>query len=76
MKQLERETVSHGVSLLRDLAARLEAAETAAEAEAILREAVDSVDRMRERMYQARLVADPFGVMREATEMKRHGREF
>lgn len=47
----EQDTVRHAVSLFRSLADRLEAAPTAAEAEAILREAVGSVDRMRERMY-------------------------
>jgi hypothetical protein len=54
----------------------METADTAAEAEAILREAVGSVDRMRERMYQSRLIADPVGMMQEALQMKKHGREF
>ncbi len=76
MRDMERETAANAVSLLRDLATRLETVGTSAEAEATLREAADSVDRMRERMYQIRLIADPLGVIREAAEMKRHGREF
>lgn len=74
MKDAEKDVVKHAAPLLRDLAARIEAAPSAAEAEAILREATGSVDRMRERMYRTHLTADPFDVIREAGEAKRQGR--
>ena len=75
MTEAERDQVKHGTSLLRSLAQRIERAESAREAEAIMREAVESVQRMQERMYRARLTSNPFDVMAEAAKAKQEGRD-